>query len=196
MRQLVSTVALVAAITLPATSSAQDGRPVQFGVSAGLTMPMGDIGDLYSSGFNVAGHVWFLPATMPNLSFRGDVAFDRLSAKESELEGAVNRDGSFTSIGVTGNVVFSFSQEDPSSFIRPYLLAGIGMFNTKSSLTTSIGEAEVTQSVSDTNFGFQAGGGINFNLSGFQTFAEAKFVNVSAEGGSARWIPISFGVRF
>jgi len=52
------------------------------------------------------------------------------------------------------------------------------------------------RSESDTNLGIQLGGGLTFQLSGFSTFLEAKYVNAFTEGDNATWIPITFGVRF
>jgi hypothetical protein len=76
--------------------------------------------------------------------------------------------------------------------VAPYILGGVGMFNGKA----SAGSSTYSVSASSTDLGIQAGGGIEFKLSGFSTFAEAKFVNVFGDGSSSSWIPITFGVRF
>ena len=70
--------------------------------------------------------------------------------------------------------------------LRPYALGGLGLFNTRNPETDQ----------SDTNLGLQVGGGLTFQLSGFSTFAEARFVNVFSDGRSSRYVPITFGVRF
>ena len=183
---------LAVVVALPAMVSAQESRPVTFGVSGGLALPIGDLGKGYSSGFDVTGHLAFKPASFTSLSFRGDVSFDRFGAKNSVGSTDVN----LRAIGVTGNAIYSFPQSSPA-VVRPYVIVGVGGFNTKSSFKNSTVSLE---SPSSTDVGVQGGGGINFQLSGFTTFVEAKFVNVfSGSGGnssSATWIPITFGFRF
>jgi opacity protein-like surface antigen len=156
-------------------------------VSGGLSLPMGDFGEGLSSGFNVTGHVYYKPASLKSLRLRGDVSFDRFDA-----DGV---DGSFRSLGFAGNVVYDFPTQS-SSMVKPYVLGGLGIYNGNSSVKVSTGAGNFALSGSDTNLGLQVGGGITFQLSGFSTFAEAKLVNVFTEGASARFIPITFGVRF
>lgn len=184
---------LAVVVAMPAMVSAQESRPVSFGVSGGLSLPIGDLGKAYSSGFDVTGHLAFKPASFTNLSFRADVSFDRFGAKKSVVS---STDVNLRTIGLTGNVIYSFPQSSPA-VVRPYVIVGVGGFNSKSSFKNSTVSLE---SPSSTDVGVQGGGGINFQLSGFTTFVEAKFVNVfSGSGGSsssATWIPITFGFRF
>jgi opacity protein-like surface antigen len=184
-------------VVVPVISQAQDAEPkrITFGVSAGLSMPLGRMGDAFDSGFNLTGHVGLQPAMFTNLSFRGDVSFDRFNAKKSI--GALVQEGTFTAIGVSANAVYGFPQSDPSAMLRPYVLGGIGFYNGKNNYSQQLGSAaEIEVESSDSNLGVQAGAGIDFKLSGFTTFAELKFVNVFSEGSSTRWVPISFGFRF
>jgi opacity protein-like surface antigen len=196
------TLRLAAALTIaaaPVVSHAQDAtatRPVSFGVSAGLSMPMGNLSDSFNSGFNVTGHIAFKPAMFTNLSFRGDVGFDRFNAKGDLANAAVSLEGTYTVIGISANAVYAFPQSDPSAMLRPYLIGGVGMYNLKNKVTTTAGTVETVSESSATKPGVQAGAGVEFALSGFSTFAEAKFVNVFGDGSSVRWVPISFGIRF
>ena len=159
-------------------------------------MPMGDLSDAFNSGFNVTGHLGYKPAMFTNLSFRADVGFDRFNAKGEISNTAVTQEGTFTVIGVSGNAVYSFPQTDASALFRPYILGGLGFYNMKSEVTTTLGTVVSQVESSDSNVGLQAGIGAEFALSGFSTFAEAKFVNVFGDDASTRWIPISFGIRF
>ena len=197
MHRMLRLTAVAALVAVPLSVNAQDmaPRPVSFGISAGLSMPMGDLGNALSSGFNVTGHVGYRPAMFTNLSFRGDVSFDRFNAKD-EI-GAISQEGTFTAIGVSANAIYSFPQADASALTRPYLLGGLGFYNGKNSYTQTLGTGPAVEvSTSDSNMGLQAGAGVDFNLSGLTTFAEIKFVNVFGDGGSSRWVPISFGIRF
>jgi opacity protein-like surface antigen len=190
---------LMAFVFVPLTLGAQvveDDRPVQFGISAGLTFPMGDVSDAFSSGFNVAGHAFMRPAALGNLSFRGDVSLDRFSAKKSISLTNTAQDGSFTAIGVVANGVYNFSQVDPDATMRPYALVGVGFWHTRSSITTSVSSSTSTVESNDTNAGVQLGAGVNIHLGTLAAFGEAKLVNVFGDGSTARWFPISFGLRF
>lgn len=186
MKRSLRMIGLAAFVAMPVLASAQESRPVSFGVSGGLSMPMGDLGDGVESGFNITGHLGYKPASFANLSFRGDVSFDRWAYKG-------NVDGNTRAIGVTGNAVYAFPQSSPS-MVRPYVLGGVGFYNGKGSDVT-VGAITV-KAESSTDLGVQAGAGINFNLSGFSTFVEAKFVNVFGDGSSSSWIPITFGFKF
>jgi hypothetical protein len=185
MKRSLRFVGLAAFIALPALVSAQDTpRPVSFGVSGGLSIPMGDLGDSYSSGFNVTGHIMFRPASFTNLSFRGDVNFDRFGAKDVD-------DVNFRFLGGTANGIYAFPQSTPG-MVRPYVLLGVGMQNSKISVDVGNGSA----SNSSTDVHLQGGAGVNFQLSGFTTFVEAKYVNVFGDGSSVNWLPVTFGIRF
>ena len=167
---------------LPALASAQAAKPLSFGVSGGLSLPTGDFGDAYHSGFNVSGHVYYVPATMPNLSLRGDVTYDRFGGKDDVF----NRDNAtFRSLGFIGNAMYALGMGGEGS-VRPYVIAGLGFYNGD----TDLGETDETDS--STDFGFNAGAGINFALSGFQTFAEVRYHRVDETG----WLPVTFGIRF
>lgn len=173
------------ALALPAAMPAQTTRPVSIGASGGLSVPTGDLGDRFESGFSLAGHVYFKPASFTSLRFRGDVTFDRFSGKGPQSD-AVNR--SFRSLGVVANAVYDFPMQNTASVIRPYVIGGLGLFNTNESANNFDGDSE-------SGIGVQVGGGLQFRLSGFTTFLEAKFVNVFADSNRS-YIPITFGVRF
>lgn len=80
-----------------------------------------------------------------------------------------------------------------ASMVKPYLLGGVGMYNSKA--TIDLGSTGGS-TPSSTDLGIQVGGGLRFQLSGFSTFLEAKYVNVFTDGSSTNWLPITFGVRF
>lgn len=168
-----------ALVVAPALMSAQDSKPISFGVMGGLSLPMGDFGDGYDSGYNVTGNVWFKPNPSGPLGFRGDIGYDAFNAQVSDL--------TFSSLSFVGNVTYHLGQASAEGGIRPYVIGGLGLYR---------GSTNVPNSESNTEFGFGAGGGLEFKLSGFTTFAEARFVNVNGDGGSTQWIPITFGVRF
>ncbi|BAH37192.1 MAG TPA: hypothetical protein DGD08_00195 [Gemmatimonas aurantiaca] len=185
MKRALRMLGLAAAIAAPAALSAQAStdKPVSFGLSGGLSLPMGDLGDATESGFTGAGHIFLKPASMKSLGFRGDVSFDRWSAKATD-------DVNLQSIGFVANALYSVNS---ASMVKPYLLGGVGMYNSKA--TIDLGSTGGS-TPSSTDLGIQVGGGLRFQLSGFSTFLEAKYVNVFTDGSSTNWLPITFGVRF
>ncbi len=181
MNRLTKFVAVAAVMMTPVMVSAQSSA-IGFGVSGGLSVPTGDFGDAAEAGYSVAGHVFLKPASMKSLRFRGDVSYDSYSRKG-------NNDGSFRNLGFVGNALYDLAT---SGGAKPYVLGGVGLFNGKG--TSKIGSLSVSNS--NTDVGIQVGGGVNFQLSGFSTFLEAKYVNVFSDPNSTGFIPITFGVRF
>jgi opacity protein-like surface antigen len=187
MKHALRTCALIAAVMGPATLPAQSTeRSVSVGVSGGLSLPMGDLGDVANSGYNLTGHLFFKPAALPSVRLRADVSYDRW-----DYRNIVRSAGAEQTLGFVGNVVYDFPKAS-SSMLRPYVLGGLGLFRVRTSITRSGGAVGPV----DSNLGLQAGGGLSFQLSDFSTFAEARFVNVFGDGGSSRYVPITFGVRF
>ncbi len=65
----------------------------------------------------------------------------------------------------------------------------------RSSSEASVGGVS-GDSDSSNDLGIAVGGGVEFRLAGFSTFAEARVVNVFGDNDSSRWIPVTFGIRF
>jgi len=180
-----------------ATSSTMS-KPTSVGISAGLTIPTGDAGDAWDSGFHVNGMVDFMMGTSP-FSLRGELGWQSLSGKSATVS-----DGTTTvtaevanpnMITVSGNALYHFPVSSTNT-TRPYLIGGAGIYNYKAGGTVSGGGASVSGSERRTKFGLNGGIGATFQLSGFQTFAEARYHHVFEEGGSIQLIPISFGIMF
>lgn len=172
-----------ALVSLPFTASAQGSivKPVQVGIAAGAALPMSDLKDVTDIGFNVTGTVAFHPQMIP-LGIRIDAAYNSFS-----LNNDAGVDGNVHFTSVTGNLVWSI----PSEAVSPYFIGGAGWYNIGVDVPNLFGD-------SDNRFGFNIGGGIKLPLSGFDTFLEARYNQVSgANGGpSLKFIPITFGLMF
>lgn len=169
-------------LAVPAALSAQTAaRPVSFGLSGGISLPTSDGAD---AGYVIAGHVYYKPSSIQALRFRADVSMDRWSVKKANA----GEDASTRSVGVVANALYDFAASGTST-VKPYLLTGLGLYNTK----TSVGNDNLGGGATDV--GIQVGAGMEFPLAGFATFVEAKYVNAFS-GTGVSWIPISFGVRF
>ena len=150
-------------------------RPIQIGVAAGAGIPVSDLGNSFNTGFNITGTIGINPAGLP-VGFRADVAYNQFGSK-----GATSVKAKFAS--VSGNVVVPMAAVG----IKPYAIGGIGFYHVSSS---------VTGSTASNDIGFNVGAGINIPLTGFATFVEARYNRVSESGGSASFVPITFGVMF
>jgi hypothetical protein len=159
---------------------AQDSGSARFGVSGGLTIPTGTVGDINGSGLNLQGHVNYKPATTP-FGLRGDVGVFTTAAKTLPGVNGV-RYNSTTWVTANANVMYNFEGAKDATFV-PYVIGGLGFYN---------GGVLKRQ----TKFGLNVGGGVTFKLSGFDAFAEARFHNVYTDGFSSRLIPFSFGINF
>ena len=73
-----------------------------------------------------------------------------------------------------------------------YAIGGLGIYRLKFSGSVAGFDVSDTQ----TKFGINVGGGFTFNLSGFETFVEARFHSVFTEGSNTNFLPISFGFKF
>jgi opacity protein-like surface antigen len=151
-------------------------KPIQFGVALGAAIPMSDLSNSVSTGFNGTLTVGFNPAMIP-LGIRVDGAYNQFAFKG----GGANTH--FTSI--TGNLLYKV----PSQSINPYLIGGVGIYN--AAVSDNVGGT-----VSENDFGWNLGGGISMPLSGFDTFIEARYNQVQSNGGSFKFIPITFGIMF
>lgn len=183
MKRMIGVFGLTALMLVPSIVSAQKRAPVGFGLSGGLSMPMGDFGDSADMGYVIGGQIWLLPAA--TIGFRADVNYDSWDLKKSATFSSAKV--TFRSISGAANVVIRPTASS-KSMLKPYLIAGGGMFNTQASSSSQ-------SSASKTNAGIQAGGGIELKLSGFSTFIEGKYVNVFTDVRNTNWIPVTFGVR-
>lgn len=185
MKRIIRMSVCAALVAMPAMAIAQ-GRPITLGVSGGASLPIGDLGDAYSVGYAVAGHVYLKPASSSKLGFRGDVGYDSFSAKSSSSVSNAN----YSVLSAMANVMVNMGEEMGTR--RPYILGGGGLLRSKSTVKTSGVDFEATSS----DLGVQGGVGMNFALSGFSTFLEAKYVYAFVDNGSLSYIPITFGIKF
>ena len=172
---IAAAVAGVVLVSLTVDAGAQSAtvlKPVQFGVSAGVSVPSGDLSDVFDLGYTAGASIMFNPAMMP-LGVRVDGAYNQWSLKGGGDNAHVT--------SVTGNLVYRI----PSMSVTPYLIGGAGWYNLG-------GRGE-----SKKNLGWNAGGGLSMALSGFDTFIEARYNRVTGDDvGNSSFIPIVFGVMF
>lgn len=173
----VAAMAMATAATAGAQASVTATKPVSIGVSAGASIPTGDLSQGVNTGWNLNGHVGLATPTLP-IGFRGDVGYNNWGAKGG---GA-----SAHAWNLTGNAVFDIPQ--PTG-VSPYIIGGLGAYK------VGVSSGGVTMN-DNWRFGFDVGAGVKLPLSGFNTFLEAKYVQINGDGGNTQFVPITFGVMF
>ncbi len=168
-------------------------KPISFGISAGAAIPTGDFSNVANTGYNVTGTVAIGLPGLP-FSLRGDAAFNSFGVKNDAHPAAGADYANARILGFTGNLVLPLPLQ--GTVLRPYLIGGAGLYNVRSSTSYNSGGLNTNISQSDNKFGFNLGGGLTIPLSGFDTFIEARYHRVSTNGGSAAFVPITFGVMF
>src|SRR5207302_10495247 len=80
----------------------------------------------------------------------------------------------------------------PAPVVKPYLLAGGGVYNLKIKATSG----SATIDTSETKFTWDFGGGATFGAGPASFFAEIRYVSIQESGGSTKFVPITVGVTF
>ena len=185
MKTLMRGAAVGLALALSAqVAQAQGG--LSFGLGAGVVVPSGSMADLNSTGYTGQASLRMQPAASP-LGFQVDGFYTRLGLQN-------DIDGHSQMIGGTANAVYAFSG---ASAARPYLIGGLGVYNTKLTL-------DGFGSGSDTKFGANAGAGFDFKLGAASLYAEGRFHTIfkaavdaeTLQETTAYMIPITVGLRF
>jgi hypothetical protein len=178
-RSLFLAIATIALVAAPRVSYAQFGtlKPFQLGIAGGASKPMSDMSNTSNLGYNGTVALGINVPLIP-LGLRVDGAYNQFSAKAAA--GAKLR-----VLSATGNVVWGL----PIPGFSPYLIGGAGLYMPT---VTAPGVASTTEK----HFGWNAGAGINLPLSGFNAFAEARYNRINVNGGSLKYVPVTFGVMF
>ncbi len=191
--------AVFASLVAMTTAVAQHTRP-SYGIGAGLTVPTGDFhadanGDGYNAGWQGTALVEFkLPQTAIGVrldgSYSENSANDKLKSDISALVGAPS-DSKTKTLGGSVDLTYEFPSSSPA---KAYVLAGIGMYNFKVSVTSG----NVTADTSKTRFAWNTGAGLNYGVGGAALFVEVRFFDISAPfgGSDIKYVPIIVGVRF
>ena len=174
--RVLSRAAIVAAL-FAAPLSAQ----TSFSVAAGLAMPVGSTADAVKMGYNATLGLNIKPPLAP-IGLRVEGAFNQFDGKSSAIGTRV--------LGVIANATLSGAA---MPIPMGYLIGGVGMYNMS---VTDWPAAAGTKPDAVSKVGFNIGAGLNFPLTGFSTCAEVRFHIVQTEGGSTKFIPITFGIKF
>lgn len=175
LRGFAAATALVVAVS--SSADAQMASASRFGLNGGVSLPLGDFGDLAGLGFHVGGH--FQAALNDKLHFRANLDFGRYGGDD---DFGVN---SVTVIGGVANLVLPIMTE---SALKPYLFGGLGYYNL--AVDTDLGEGD------ESDLAFNVGAGYDFKWGTRSMFTELRFLSILSEGDATNMIPIVIGIRF
>lgn len=184
MKRIVKSAVVLGMVSLASftTLHAQGAGRASFHVAGGITLPMGDFGDVFSTGFQGLGGVTFGLGGLP-FALRVDGFYGQNSGDED----VTGPDVKVKMFGGMAGGQFNFGS-GPSP-VKPYILAQVGMVNSKVDVPNVDLDGE-------TDFAFGAGGGINFGLGSMAAFVEGQYVSVMTEDESSNFIAARFGLRF
>lgn len=184
MKRIVRSAAVLGMVTALTVATAQAQAPgrASFHLAGGITLPMGDFGDAFGTGFQALGGVSFGLGGLPFA-----IRVDGFYGQNSGDEDVTGPDVKVKMFGGMAGGQFNFGSD--ASPVKPYILAQIGMVNSKVDVPNLDLSAE-------TDFAFGGGGGIGFGLGSIAAFVEALYTSIATEGGSSNFIAARFGVRF
>ena len=143
--------------------------------AAGATMPLGSTGDAVDAGYHATIGVGVKPPLAP-LGARVEGMFNENAFKAAS-------DAKMRILAVTANGTWTAAPQ-------VYLIGGLGMYNSKCAGTCGL----LTES--NTDFGFNIGGGLNIPLTGLGVFVEARLHMIQTEGETTKLLPITVGIKF
>jgi hypothetical protein len=181
-----------AALTLGMLLSAPTVRAqgAEFALGGGLGVPLGDFDDAAKLGWHGLAALSFVPEGWP-VGIQFDGSYQQFSLDDAAAPAGFT-DLKTRFIMGTGNIVFKFKTSEESTF-RPYLLGGVGVYNTK---VTGQDDPGDVLGGGETDFGINGGAGFDFKAGGAGLFIEGRFHNVFTSGSNTQFIPISVGIRF
>jgi hypothetical protein len=143
----------------------------QYGISAGISIPAGRLGDDHAAGYAIGGLVEFAVGNQP-YALRAEGMYQRFALKGGRTTG---EDVNYLSLGPT--LVYKLSPAPAETF----LTGGIAIYH-----ATDEG----------TRPGFNFGGGVGFPLTDFSAMAEVRMHVMLADGKALLSLPLSIGVKF
>jgi len=174
--KLFATLALAA--LFPSASRAQ-ATPIHFSVGAGVAVPTGDFGNGIDAGYHLAAGLSMRPPTSP-LEFQAEGTFNEFNVSD-QSNANIDEKVRVWSLGANALYHFNPTTSVVGSF---YGIGGLGFYNTRDTFFEE----------SDTNLGWNLGGGFRYPLSGFSVYVEARYHYVT--NTSVRYVPVTFGLVF
>lgn len=150
-------------------------------VNAGVSLPMGDFSDSFSTGWGLDGT--YIYRLQSGLGLTGTIGYHRWTAKATS-------DVTFSTVPLLVGVQYEFSD---AGNVTPYVMAKLGIH------FASVGYniLGISGSNSENDFGFLVGAGILIPVgSDLNVDVNASFNSISTTGSATNYIDIKAGVNF
>jgi hypothetical protein len=161
---------------------------VQLGLGAGPSVPTGDYNTIAKIGWNAAASVLLAHESRP-FAVQIDANYAQFGLEAESPTGSFDVNQRF--IYGTANVVYRF-QTSTSGRLRPYLIGGIGVYNSKGTGR----DAALFGNTSATDFGVNLGTRFNYRVAGATLFLEARFHNIFTDPSNTQYVPVAAGLKF
>ena len=155
----------------PASLSAQS-----LSLAGGLSLPVSALANAEQSGYNATIGFNFGAPLIP-VGARVEGSINGFNHKN-------NVAGDRRILSATANATFGLGM--------PYLIGGLGYYNSRSK-TTTLG---VTSESTVSGAGINIGGGLSFPLPSLSPFLEVRYHQMLGNNDSVKFVPITFGIRF
>jgi Outer membrane protein beta-barrel domain len=161
---------------------------IQFSLSGGVSLPSGEYNTVAKTGWHAGAGLLLGGRTRP-LGLQIDADYGHFPLDASGAGGSFDVGQRF--ISGTVDVAYRF-QTSAESRLRPYVLGGIGVYNSKGTGS----DADLFGASSATDFGLNAGAGFDYIAGGATLFLEGRFHNIFSDPSNTQFIPLTIGVRF
>ena len=177
----------IAVCAIPQGRGEAQASPTTYtlGVMGGLTVPLGDLSNSTSSGYNLGITLGMNQLGTP-LSFRAEGSFTELPFK-----GGSSSDKTRI-YGFAADGLYNLGQATENGGL--YLTGGLGYYGTRAVVTDIFGGTR--QSPADWNFGLNVGLGYYVPLSGFTVNFEGRYTHIFSSPNSQGILPITVGIVF
>jgi len=182
MRRVLEVVVTVVIAAVAGTSGAA-AQSVRYGIGGGLIAPSGDYSNLDQAGWHALGKV-DLRIPMSPVGVRVDGMYGRTSHQNGV-------EGNTKLAGGTADLVVNIPLAVP--MVKPYLLAGVGVANVKTSIPS------LSVDTSATKVAFGGGAGVSIGVGPVHGFVEARYLTVPSSylsGNATGFLPITAGLTF
>src|SRR5215207_3053206 len=149
-------------------------RLVRFGGGGGVSVPTGDFKKAFENGYNAQGFLQIKPPGVP-ISVRVTGTFNRFDLKDVQIGTGGDTEGYGQVAGGLANATLHL----PLGPISPYIMAGLGALNFKTSVES--GSTDVTDS--QTKFAINGGAGLAIKLGRMDAYIEGRVANVYTNEG-------------
>ena len=184
IRTLALTLCALAFVATSAMAAASE-----FGLNAGLALPMGDFADAAGPGFFGGATYTYHVEDMFGLG--GDINYHRFG-KKSATVGAVSASNELSAVqyGVHGKYFFKLKTKE-----MPYIKVGLGMYSLSDKASATFNGVTRSETSSVSKFGISAGVGSDWKMGEKASWGiEALYHNIMTDSKSSAMITV--GARY